>query len=163
MKIELAFTNIVDAPKCAVVVDDQRLYQGPVLPNLTCNLELRNGPHVLYIEHYDKRPSDTVVNEQGIIVRDRGFELTNIVIDDYDIEELIWNSEFIAVDGRRYPSCLYFGPNGRFILLFESPSLKWMLQSRHERDKNDPTWAQDLEMYLTACQRLKQISLRSQN
>lgn len=163
MKIELVFANIVDAPLCAVAIDDDCIYKGPVPPSITCDLEVRPGPHVLYIEHYDKQPTDTVVNDQGIIIRDRGFELSGVKIDGYDIAELIWQSEFISVDGQCYPSCLYFGPNGRFILRFESPSLKWILQTRHERDQNDPTWQQDLEMYLAACRRLQQISQPFQN
>lgn len=158
MKIELFFANIVDAPCCAVALDNTKLYQGPAVTNLRFDLVAAAGAHVLYIEHFDKRPEDTVVDAQGQIVRDRSFELIKISIDGLDIQELIWQSEFLAVDGQRYPSCLFFGPNGRFILPFESPVLAWMLQTRHQRDGDDPTWAQDLEYYLAACRRLQQIS-----
>lgn len=157
MKIELTFDNIVDQPQCAVAIDNQRLYQGPVKPQLTCDVVAPNKHHVLYIEHFDKQPQDTVVDATGRITRDRSFELQRVVIDGHDIQELIWNSEFIAVDGQTYASCLFFGPNGRFIMPFESPVLAWMLRTRHQRTGNDPNWAQDLELYLQACQRLKQI------
>ena len=91
-------------------------------------------------------------------MRDRSFELEQCIIDDYDLQELIWQSCFISTDGEIYESCLYFGPNGEFQLEFESPILRWILRTRHEKNNNDPTWEEDFEYYQQACNRLQLIS-----
>lgn len=156
MKLKLKFKNIVDAPKFKIVVNNNELYSGPVLENFEYDHICAIGPCSLVIEHWDKLPSDTIVQD-GKIVRDRSFELDKIVIDDYDIEELIWNSEFLAQDGQVYPSCLFFGPNGKFVLNFYNPALYWILKTRHEKNNNDPLWEEDYNYYQQACKILTQM------
>jgi len=156
MILKLKFKNIVDAPKCKILVNDLELYSGPVLSDFEYNYPHTDGKCLLVIEHWDKLPSDTIVQD-GRIVRDRSFELDKIVIDEYDIEELIWNSEFLAQDGQTYPSCLFFGPTGKFILNFYNPVLHWVLKTRHEKNNNDPNWEEDYNYYQQACKILKQM------
>jgi hypothetical protein len=156
MKIQLKFKNIVDTPKCKIFLGDQELYSGVVPPDYDRICELAEGDCQLIVEHFDKLPSDTIV-ENGAIVRDRSFELDKIIIDDYDLEELIWNSEFLAEDGSVYPSCLFFGPNGKFVLNFHNPILYWILKTRHEKNNNDPTWEEDYNYYQRACKILAQM------
>lgn len=156
MQLILNFENIIDAPRCAVRVCDQALYEGSVEPQLIFDLSMVSDRGTLTISHIDKLPQDTLM-ENGRIVRDRSFELASIVIDGYDLEELKWNSRFTAVDGAVYESCLFFGPNGDFKIEFELPILKWILKCRHQ---NDPcqVWEQDYNYYMQACQILQQIS-----
>lgn len=156
MKLKLQFKNIVDAPKCKILIGNSELYSGPVLENFEYAHDLADGQCSLVIEHWDKLPSDTIV-QHGKIVRDRSFEIDKIIIDNYDLEELIWNSEFLANDGQRYPSCLFFGPNGKFILNFHNPVLYWILKTRHEKNNNDPNWEEDYNYYQQACKILTQI------
>jgi hypothetical protein len=156
MKLKLRFKNIVDAPKCKILIGNSELYSGPVLENYEYDHDLATGPCSLVIEHWDKLPTDTIVHDNKI-VRDRSFELDQIIIDDYDLEELIWNSEFLANDGQRYSSCLFFGPNGKFILDFHNPVLYWILKTRHEKNNNDPNWEEDYNYYQQACKILTQI------
>jgi hypothetical protein len=156
MRLKLNFKSIIDAPKCKILVNDVELYCGAVLSEFEYDYPCAEGPCVLVIEQWDKSPSDTVVQD-GKIVRDRSFELDKIVIDDYDLEELIWNSEFLAKDGQVYSSCLFFGPNGKFILNFYNPVLYWILKTRHEKNNNDPDWEEDYNYYQQACKILKQI------
>lgn len=155
MKLYIEFDKIVDAPMCQIAVNDQVLYRGVAQVNNEFELAIGPGPVALCITHWDKQPQDTVV-EHGQIVRDRSFEIAKIKIDDLDLEELIWHSEFRADDGQVYPSCLFFGPNGTFVLNAELPILRWMLQTRHQINNNDPYWEQDYNYYIKACQILKQ-------
>jgi hypothetical protein len=156
MRLELKFKNIIDAPKCRILLNNTELYSGPVLPDFEYQHPCPDGQCYLVIEQWDKLPTDTIVQD-GKIVRDRSFEISNIIIDDYDIEELIWNSEFVANDGQRYPSCLFFGPNGKFVLNFYNPVLHWILKTRHEKNNNDPNWEEDYNYYQQACKILTQI------
>jgi len=142
---------------CRVYVNDHRLYSGPVIDECTADIDVAPGIACLVIEHWDKQPQDTVV-ENGVIVRDRSFELDSIKIDGYSLEELKWHSEFQAHDGVVYPSCLFFGPNGKFVLNFETPVLRWILQTKHEKNNDDPHWEEDYNYYTEACRLLKQIS-----
>lgn len=159
MKILLQFKNIVDAPQCRISINDQLLFSGIAQFNHVFEVDVPLGACRLTIEHWDKLPEHTVV-EQGVIVRDRSFELERCVIDGYDLEELIWTSRFVATNGEMYRSCLYFGPNGEFQLDFENPILRWILQTRHENNNNDPYWEQDFEYYQQACKRLQLMSVK---
>lgn len=156
MNINLNFKNIVDSPMCRIYINDDELYSGPVLPTYVLDTNLPTGTATLIIEHWGKRPEDTVV-ENNVIVRDRSFEIDSVIIDHYDLEELKWDSKFNAQDGAVYPGCLFFGPNGRFVLEFETPVLRWMLQTRHEKNNDDPHWEEDYNYYTEACRLLAQI------
>lgn len=154
MKLQLTFKNIVDDPQCKILINETLLYEGATQNSYAFDLAVPQGSCRLTIVHCDKSPEHTIV-ENGIIVRDRSFELTKCVIDGYDLQELIWLSRFVADSGEVYNSCLFFGPNGQFQLDFENPVLRWLLRSRHERDNNDSNWEQDFEYYQQACKLLQ--------
>lgn len=156
MKLHLKFQNQVDSPLCAIAINGVELYRGEVGDSYDFDVELVDGDVQLTIEHWGKRPEDTVV-DNGTIVRDRSFELKQITIDNYDLEELVWRSEFQAVDGNVYPSCLFFGPNGSYVLNFYTPVLHWILKTRHETNQSDPHWEEDYNYYTKACKLLTQI------
>lgn len=156
MKLQLNFCNIVDQPLCCIQVNKEILFSGSVQNQHTFDINVNNNVN-LVISHYGKIPSDTVV-ENNTIIRDRSFELSQIIVDGYDLEELKWLSEFRSTNGEVYPSCLFFGPNGDFIINFEVPILRWMLQQRHIKNNNDPDWEQDYNYYVNACNLLTQIS-----
>lgn len=159
MKLHLEFINIVDLPQCKISINHQELYSGPVGEVYDFDLPITQGAVSIIITHWDKKPQDTVV-ENGKIIHDRSFELKRLTIDGYDLEELIWHSEFRAIDGAVYPSCLFFGPNGDFVLDIALPVLPWMLQTRHSKNNNDPHWEEDYNYYAQACQLLQQISVK---
>jgi hypothetical protein len=159
MKIHLQFKNIVDEPRCRIAINNQVLFAGIAQPQYTFDVSVAKGACRLSIVHWDKLPEHTVV-ENGEIVRDRSFELERCTIDSYDLQELIWHSQFVAEDSAVYKSCLFFGPNGEFQLNFENPVLRWILRTRHEQNNNDPHWEQDFEYYQQACNRLKLMSIK---
>lgn len=156
MKLQLKFKNIVDSPHCVIRMNEQELYRGVTPADFLNEFVQPASDCVLVIEHLDKHPSDTIV-EDGKIIRDRSFELDQITIDEYNLEELKWASEFQAEDGAIYTSCLFFGPNGKFVLKFNNPVLRWILKTRHEKNNNDPDWEQDYNYYQQACKILQQI------
>jgi hypothetical protein len=134
MKIQLQFKNIVDEPRCRILINDQVLFAGITQLHHAFDVTVPEGACRLTIVHHDKAPQHTIV-EHGVIVRDRSFE-------------------FVADDGAVYKSCLFFGPNGEFQLDFENPALLWILRTRHEQNNNDPHWAEDYESYVRACRLL---------
>ena len=156
MNIQLKFKNIVDSPMCGIYINNQNLHKGLVPYEFVLTVAVDTADCELVIEQFDKKPEDTVVVD-GLIVKDRSFELDKIIIDGYNIEELIWESEFLANDGAVYKSCLFFGPNGKFVLKFTSPVLKWILKTRNDKNNNDPHWEEDYEYYQQACNSLQQI------
>lgn len=151
MRLQLQFKNIVDNPMCRIYLCQQLQYEGSVKDLFDFTVDCANTNCELRIEHWDKQPKDTKV-ENGVIVRDRSFELASIRIDNYDLKELVWQSKFVAQDGTVYPSCLFFGPNGNFLLEFSQPVLYWILKNR-----NEPGWQEDYKYYETACRLLTQI------
>lgn len=156
MKINLKFKNIIDAPTCRVYCGDKVLHSGNVEEEFVFEFDYPEQAFVLNIEHWGKLPSDTVV-ENGKIVRDRSFELEKIIVDGCDLEELVWESSFEAENGAVYNSCLFFGPNGKFIINLQNPVLYWILKTRHEKNNNDPHWEEDYNYYQQACKLLTQI------
>jgi hypothetical protein len=159
MKLQLQFKNIIDEPCCTIRVNDQILFSGITQSEHVFDVNVALGQCQLTIQHWDKLPEHTKV-EHGVIVRDRSFELERCVLDGYDLQELIWNSQFVADDGQIYESCLFFGPNGEFQLNFENPPLRWILHSRHKRNNNDPHWEEDFEYYQQACKRLQLMLIK---
>jgi hypothetical protein len=157
MKLQLKFNNQSSNPSCAIKINNIELYRGTVKNEYEFFIESANGPCELLIEHWGKLPEDTIV-ENGVIVKDKSFELEKVVIDDYDIEELIWESEFVSSDGAVYPSCLFFGPTGSYVLKFYTPVVRWMLETRHNKNNNDPHWEEDYNYWTEACKVLTQIS-----
>jgi hypothetical protein len=138
-------------------MNEQELYRGVTPADFLNEFEQSDSDCILVVEHIDKHPSDTIV-EDGKIIRDRSFELEQITIDGYNLEELKWASEFRSKDGAVYTSCLFFGPNGEFILKFNNPVLRWILKTRHDKNNNDPHWEEDYNYYQQACKILQQIS-----
>jgi len=153
MKIQLQFKNIVDEPRCHILINNQVLFAGITQLHHAFDVPVPEGACRLTIVHHDKAPEHTIV-ENNVIVRDRSFELERCVIDDYDLQELVWHSKFVADDGAVYKSCLFFGLNGEFRLDFENPALLWILRTRHEQNNNDPCWQEDYESYVRACRLL---------
>lgn len=156
MKIQLKFKNINQQPECKITANDCLIYQGSVIPIVACDLDINEQQIKLKIEFTNKRPEDTVVCND-IIVQDKNFELEQIMLDEYDIEELIWRSNYFADDGQIFTSCLFFGPPGYYEIDFYQPVLHWLLKTRNDINNNDPDWETDYHYYTEACQLLTLI------
>jgi hypothetical protein len=160
MKLHFEFTDIClgannKQPMIDIRLNDASLYAGPVIAEINCeaNADEHNCLEILFT---NKQQADTVCDSDNKIIKDMNFTLGKIKIDDLDIEELIWQSRYLAGE-QEYPGCLFFGPRGRFVLLFSSPVLKWILSCRHQMTQQDPNWEEDYNYYITACKILNNL------
>ena len=157
MNLALKFKNIQPCnglPHIRIVINDTVVFENTVCPLITVQCHPVDNQIKLSIEHYDKDTAvDTVVID-GVIVQDRSCELDTIEVDGYDLQELKWLSAYHCDDGSVLDKCLFFGKNGTWHIAFELPVLKWILRTRHEINRNDPTWSEDYESYVRACRLL---------
>ena len=157
MNLALKFKNIQPCnglPHIRIVINDAVVFENTVCPLITVQCHPVDNQIKLSIEHYGKDTAvDTVVID-GVIVQDRSCELDTIEVDGYDLQELKWLSAYHCDDGSVLDKCLFFGKNGTWHMAFELPVLKWILRTRHEINRNDPTWAEDYESYVRACRLL---------
>lgn len=144
------------APLISIKVNGHEYYNGVVDTYISLSVpDVQHG--ILTIEHHSKQNIDTEV-QNNVIVNDKNFTLKDITIDEYKLEELKWNSSFTTVDGNTIPGCLFFGPNGVYRLEFEQPILKWILQTRHKTNNNDPNWEEDYNYYIRAVNLIQELS-----
>ena len=157
MNLALKFKNIQPwngLPHIRIVINDAVVFENTVCPLITVQCHPVDNQIKLSIEHYGKDTAvDTVVID-GVIVQDRSCELDTIEVDGYDLQELKWLSAYHCDDGSVLDKCLFFGKNGTWHMAFELPVLKWILRTRHEINRNDPTWSEDYESYVRACRLL---------
>jgi hypothetical protein len=160
MKLELKFKNINECngvPSLRIKINNRIVWVGSVQPVITVDDSLDSGKVNLMIEHYGKENSDTVV-ENDQIIKDKNCELDEVIIDEYNIEELKWISHYVGQDQNKIDGCLFFGKNGYWHFDFELPILKWILETRHTINDNDPHWKEDYENFLHACKLINNLS-----
>lgn len=159
MRIELYFKNINLSPACDILVNNNLYYSGLVQEHITLEVNDKEyDEYELDIKFTNKLPNDTKVDANGVIVEDKNFELQKIIIDNYSLEELIWQGNYFSDEGQIYTSCLFFGPKGKFNIKLENPILRWILATRHNINNNDPNWFEDYTYYTEAWKILQQIS-----
>lgn len=162
MNIILKFKNINDCngvPLLKIGINNQTIYNAAVKQIIILDHDVQDEHIHFTIEHYGKDPSkDTLVDKNNTILQDKNCELETIIIDDYDLEELKWESYYLTCDNERIDQCLFFGKNGTFNLEFLNPVLKWILQTRHNKLNNDPDWQEDYESYIRACKLLNKLN-----
>lgn len=157
MNLTLKFKNIQPCnglPMIHIVINDALVFENSVRPEINIQCHPVSNNIALSIQHYGKDPTTDTVVENGVIVQDRSCELDTIEVDGYDLQELKWLSAYHCDDGTVLDKCLFFGKNGTWHIAFELPVLRWILQTRHEINGNDPTWAEDYESYVRACRLL---------
>ena len=161
MNLELYFKNInkgtnnID-PMIKIIINGEEQYQGIVQEKISINNKNNNENIRLEIDFYNKTYRDTKINKRGKIINDMNFEISKIIVDNVNFEDLIWNSTYIFKD-QKIKKCLFFGPNGKFIIDWRMPVLKWYLETQHQLKNNDPNWEEDYQYYINSCNILKQI------
>jgi hypothetical protein len=156
MNIDFYFKNLNLSPSCKIFINHKEKYTGIVQEKISISDDT-TGKIQIEIEFIDKQPEDTIVDHQGNIVADKNFELDQIIVDGYSLNELIWDSQYTSVNGDVFVSCLFFGPAGKFQINLENPILPWLLKTRNDKYNNDPNWEEDYNYYITACNLLTQI------
>lgn len=99
-----------------------------------CNvyeLDLKNGKHSIKIEHYNKNPKDTITE----LKQDVAVELKELVFNGIKCSPIDLHENYFTITNWRYPvenkkikNNLYFGYNGYYEYLFETPSTKYVLE-----------------------------------
>jgi len=156
MKIDLRFQNINlgengKIPVINATVNGQSVYQGRVTAFQTITSDFDHGAFDLEIRFINKQDQDTEMQD-GVIVSDMNFELDDIVIDQVPLQHLKWQSKYVCDSGQVIDGCLFFGPSGVWRLSAYTPILKWVLETNHTLNGDDPTWEEDYRYYQKACQ-----------
>lgn len=153
-KINVGANNKI--PTIEIKINNTTLYTGVVVESLEVVTDSlpTNKLEILFL---NKEDSDTVCDKLGKITSDMNFNLCRLIIDDNDLEELIWQGYYVTDQNQTHPSCLFFGPRGKFELIFEHPILRWILKTRNEKNHNDPNWEEDYNYYINACKILNNM------
>jgi hypothetical protein len=141
-----------------VRVNQLEVWNGAVVPEISVDTFVANNCVELEIEHYGKNYSQDCVVSDGVIVEDKNCELDQIIVDGYNLEELVWSSKYHTDDNDTLDHCLFFGKNGIFSIRFELPVLRWILKTRHDTLQNDPYWEDDYNSFQTACKILNNLN-----
>jgi hypothetical protein len=136
VKINLSSVGWKDRyPGARVYVDDQLIFNKIIS---TAELvdwtgELAAGNHKIVVEMYNKRDGDTVLDSNDNIVNDVVLNVDKIVIDDVDLDLIIWEKSTYYPDGEYSPDsveeCVNLGWNGRWELPFNVPTYLWLLEN----------------------------------
>ena len=142
--------NVGKSPCIIVKVNNNNVYSGPVIPTLSCELELKSNNNIT-ISFVNKLPEDTTVDEYGNVTSDVCFELDDIAVDGESFGDMLWKQGGYTSNNEHVPGCLFFGPAGSYEIEFIIPLLRWKLKTNHELHGNDPDWETDYTFYTTAC------------
>ena len=116
----------------------------------TFYLELDSGKHCLIIEHFNKDPKDTIVNN-GKIQLDVAIQLESIYFNGIKCHLVDLHENYFFVSNWKYPikspfkNNLFFGYNGKYVYEFESPSTKYIL-STHKKYKKEHNQLHELDI-----------------
>ena len=113
----------------------------------TFELELDKGKHKIRIEHFGKDPKDTIVNENldvAIMLEDLSFN--GVKCNKVDLHEnYFYTGKWRYPVGKKIKNSLYFGYNGTYEYIFNTPSITYILEQnkRYQKYTNE---VNDLEI-----------------
>ena len=100
---------------------------------ISFDAEVEEGKiHTLDIRLTNKLMQDTVVDENGNIVKDMLLNIDYVSVDDIDLQPLKWSHSQVVADDPERPTlthCVNLGWNGTWVLKFESPFYIWLLEN----------------------------------
>jgi len=97
--------------------------------------EVADGDHVLKIKFKNKSHEHTEINEQGEIISDALIKIKNVIFDDINIDQLIYNLSEYVHDGNGSQTIAVhkfygnLGCNGHVQLKFFTPVYLWLLEN----------------------------------
>ena len=118
-------------------------------------VEVLDGDHNISIERYGKHTRNTIVDQQGNILKDQLVELLDIYIDDIKLPEWFSYLGTYTFNGNAYPQAKIWGGNGIWEWPFATPLITWVLDKKTENNEkyNPPTkselvkWKELVEKY----------------
>lgn len=137
-KIRLQLTADHSHLPVCVRLDDQIIYQARPGPDPTDVMGWFDDDvadvHRLTIELQDKTEQDTVLDQQGNIIKDHQIFVDSICIDDIDISQVFYDLSTYTHDGNGHEELharhfyRVMGCNGVVIFEFTSPVYAWLLE-----------------------------------
>jgi hypothetical protein len=141
-KIKLSL-DLVNDSTCAditveLLIDNQSFYTNKVIPgthSLSHEVDLEEGDHTFDIILSGKIAEHTKIDESGNIVSDVLVKITNIALDDINIDQLMSEQAVYTHNSNgttELSDHKFFGPmgcNGTVRLNFTSPFYLWLLSN----------------------------------
>ena len=141
-KIKLSL-DLVNESDCAdlvieLLIDNQSFYTNKVIPgthSLSHEVNLEEGDRTFDIVLSGKTSEHTKIDEAGNIVSDVLIKITNIALDDINIDQLMSEQAVYTHDSNGTTELTehkFFGPmgcNGTVTLKFTSPFYLWLLEN----------------------------------
>ena len=122
------------APKMAVILDNNILIDEEFTEPKDIELELdlrEEREYKLGFNFHGKSEEDTVIDEDGNILKDQLVKISAISLDDIDITSMLSldaNTCYYSHDGIREPFYDTMGRNGTSIIKMRSPLYCWLLE-----------------------------------
>jgi len=128
-------------PMVRISINDKICFDGTCEPNdnnffiYKTNIDPIEKNNI-QIEHYDKKGEETVVDDDGEVISDRALILKSIILDDFNIPEVIlydrsfrvnWTTDQLRENKdlpKEIKNNLYFGHNGTYRFEFGSDSAR---------------------------------------
>jgi len=158
MELKIITTNDsrLGVPQCCISLNDwQENYIGDVKEEITVDIKVEPGNHVLNILHFGKTVHDHVLDSDGNILIDKYFTIEKIALDGMEltIDELREGCFYPVYDNDYVQDCakknievpnfispnLYLGHNGIWKLHFGYPIDSWLINKRGPAIKLDNT------------------------
>jgi len=123
------------APKMAVTLDNKVLLDDEFTESRDIELELdvpEEKGYKLGFNLHGKFEEDTVIDEDGNIVKDQLIKISEIRFDDIDFSSMLslnTDSFYYSHDGIREPFYDTMGRNGTSIIKFTTPIYVWLLEN----------------------------------
>lgn len=143
MQIDLSFEYVdkFGLPQIAILVDDQVLYSGNVLPTVSVTVNVESGRHHLKIVHSDKKINDyDATHDKHVVIKKIKFD--GVDLDQIEHCPLTHRGRFYPVYEESYikssadhgtvlPEFIspnhYLGHNGTWLLEFDYPAYDWII------------------------------------
>lgn len=143
IKLEFHSSECNGWPTAKILFDDD-IYQDCYFDQSHSFVELPidflDGEHILTVELYGKDTRGTVVDQQGIIIKDRILELLNIYVNDIKLPDFFKYNSVYKFNNQTYNQGLKWGCNGIWTWHFSTPILSWVLDEKikHQEKYNQP-------------------------
>ena len=154
IKITLIPHKSLSWPNVKILLNHNTLLDQVLTPNnnkffiFEKEINSLNDTNILIIEHYNKRNSDTIVDNNKDIIRDKAIELIAISFDNVDIPKVVlydnkfypdWPTNIIKEHNGNPPKFitnnLYFGFNGKYEMTFSKNYKSWYFEQLMKKER----------------------------
>jgi hypothetical protein len=140
VKISLDVTNRSQHHNLGIElwIDKNKFFDNNISPgvhHVMHEFESTNSEHILKVILKNKTTEHTVIDDQGCIIEDALINISNIMLDDIDVTQLVYELGEYVHDGNGQETIAVhrfygdMGCNGRVQLSFSSPVYVWLLEN----------------------------------